>query len=120
MRVVLLENDMQINRINNSQSFKMGLAKDFYKIWHKPNGVWGESSAIILKRLDESTPQHFITRVHSFFEPAWIAVPKPGSKAQKIKVTEGFFSPSQYDSLVEFDEKLSKEYSRLAKLDKKA
>lgn len=111
---------MQINKINNSQSFKMGLAKDFYKIWHRPKGPLGESCEVILKRLDESTPQHFITRVHSFFEPSWVAVPKQGSKAQRIKVTENFFSPSQYYSLVEFDKKLSKEYSRLAKLDTKA
>ncbi len=111
---------MQINRISNTQSFGMPLAKDFFKVWHKPQGIFGEACETILHRLDKTTPEHFITRVNNFGESFWIAAPKLGSDAKRIKTTEGvFFESTQYDSLVRLDEKLSKEYKRLARLHKK-
>ena len=111
---------MQINKISNTQSFGMPLAKGFFNVWHKPEGVLGESCEVILKRLDKTTPEHFITRVTGFSEGFWVAAPKIGSKARRIKAEEDFlFLPTQYDSLVKLDEELSKEYKRLAKLNKK-
>ena len=100
---------MQVNKINNTQTFGMPLAKDFFKVWHKPDGIFGEASEQILRRLDTTTPEHFITRTGNFLETFWVAAPKIGSKARRIKVGEDMFYPTQYDSLVRLDEELSKE-----------
>ena len=110
---------MQINRVNNTQTFGMPLAKGFFKQWRKPEGIFGEASEVILRRLDKTTPEHFITRAHNFAESFWVAAPRVGSDARRIRVGEGFFDATQYDSLMRLDEQLSKEYKRLAKLHKK-
>lgn len=110
---------MQINRVNNNKTFGMALARDFFKVWDKPKGPLGESCEVILHRLAKTTPQHFITRVNNFAESFWVAAPKLGTNAKKIKVGESFFAPTQYDSLVKLDEALELEYRRLAGLSKK-
>ena len=111
---------MQINKIGNTQSFGMPLAKDFYRCWTRPQEPFASSCEAILNRLDKTTPEHFITRAHNFIDSFWVAAPKIGSKARRIKVGENMlFRPTEYDSLVVLDENLSKEYKRLAKLNKK-
>ena len=110
---------MQINKINSTQTFGMPLAKDFFKVWRTPAGIFGEASEQILRRLDNTTPEHFVTRVSNFAESFWVAAPRLGSNAKRIKIGEGFFYPTQYDSLIRLDEELSKEYKRLARSHKK-